>query len=125
MAARFGVERRDLGPFDIVHRQHTPGRVAVHRGGGEDLRELGGVLAQQFQVLGLLPVVEFGGDRRLELLDDPADVVQVTCSGMAVEKRGDLFENFQIGADLLDDAGTLDLDGYDPVATERAPQRRH
>ena len=108
-----GVERRELGSVDVVHRQDAGGRVVPNGLRNDDAPESGERAPDRFHVARFLPVVELGGERLAELDDHVAKRVIETAPYPAVDELGDFLERFAVLPDPVLDVGTLDLDRDD------------
>jgi hypothetical protein len=114
------ADRGDLGPRDIIHRQHSRSCEVVDWQRHDDMLEVAKLVSDRHEVACLLAIIEFRHQRPFEFIDDACGV-HIRCSPDAIDDRGDFVKCGKVLFDLLVDAGSLYFDSHFAAAAQNGP----
>jgi hypothetical protein len=106
------THRAEIAPWDVVHRQDRVRRVVGDGLGNDYARVFRQVVAQHLEVGRLLPIVEFGHERALELFDHVGETEPAPRIRVVIGELGDCGDGLHVGEDVSTDVRALNLDGH-------------
>src|SRR3954471_8766459 len=82
------------------------------RSGNDDVFEILQLLAERYEIVGLLPKIELAQQAFAQLIEHLAELITLAGVSVGIEKFGDIFQRIEIVHHRFANLGPLHFDGH-------------